>query len=62
MFQAEMASLMGSNPDCECQLTENECAMIITHAYKKVLRVQKELALVEFGMGQVPVKQCETIC
>lgn len=57
-----MESMLTTDPTCQTNLTENECAMILTHAYKKVLRVQKELAIVQVGTGKVPVKQQQTIC
>ncbi len=57
-----MESMLTGDPGCKANLTENECAMILTHAYKKVLRVQKELSLVQVGTGKVPVKQQQTIC
>ena len=36
--------------------------MILTHAYKKVLRVQKELAQVQVCSGQVPTRLAKTLC
>ncbi|CAG7819505.1 unnamed protein product [Allacma fusca] len=45
-LKAELESLLAAE-DCRSTFTENECAMVLTHAYKKVLRVQKELAQVQ---------------
>jgi hypothetical protein len=57
-----MDAMLTGDESCKANLTPNECAMVLTHAYKKVLRVQKELAIVQVGTGKVPVKQQETIC
>jgi len=61
--KAEMESMLTSNPECKSNLTDNECAMVITHAYKKVLRVQKELALVQ-GCEEPPAAadDCNACC
>jgi len=60
-LKAEVESLLSSD-ECKTTLTENECAMVLTHAYKKVLRVQKELAQVQVCSGKVPTKMQQTLC
>jgi len=60
-LKAEMDSLIPAE-DCKCTLTDNECTMVITHAYKKVLRAQKELAQVQVCSEQVPPKMQATLC
>ncbi|XP_021951987.1 MICOS complex subunit MIC60 isoform X2 [Folsomia candida] len=47
-LKAEVDSMITSD-ECKQTLTGNECTMVITHAYKKVLRIQKELAQVQMA-------------
>lgn len=42
-LKAEAESLVPSE-ECRVTLTDNEANMVLTHAYKKILRVQKELS------------------
>jgi len=60
-LKAEIESLVPGE-DCKATLTDNECTMVITHAYKKVLRAQKELAQVQVCNEQVPPKMSATLC
>jgi len=60
-LKAELESLLAAE-DCKSTLTENEAVMVLTHAYKKVLRVQKELAQVQVCSGKVPPKMQQTLC
>lgn len=49
-LKAEAESLVPSE-NCKVTLSENESNMIFTHAYKKILRVQKELSGGGSGKG-----------
>jgi len=61
VFQAEVDSMVTS-AECGETFTANESTMVITHAYKKVLRIQKELAQVQVCTGQVPERLQSTLC
>jgi len=60
-LKAEVDSI-STSADCKDTFTGNECTMVITHAYKKVLRIQKELAQVQVCTNQVPERLQSTLC
>jgi len=53
-LKAELDSMIPSE-DCKGTLTANECTMVLTHAYKKILRIQKELASIQ-GAASTPAE------
>lgn len=60
--QAEVDSLFTGDKEYKSTLTDNENVLILTHAYKKVIRVQMELAQCQVCNSQVPSEQAETCC
>jgi len=57
-FRRELKAEMESRPEC----CEKECSPLIEAAYKKVLRIQKELAQTQICSGCIPERLQCTLC
>lgn len=61
-LRVEVDDIVKNDTVCNIQYTEQETALMIIQAYKKVLRVQKEAAQAMVCIGNVPEPHDETEC